>query len=339
MKYILITKLESAEYVKKYDILVCQLRQSRIKAKQWGILEMSVILQPLDPIFIINTPLGDAQGVISFFVPKNQDDNLRQLIDNAGYCNQFFKLDFDHAEESEIRHIYSINPYIWKGLPFNTREFYTIDKSDFDAQSVMNRLFAIYQQDFTVKYVKGYRGDGSDTGRRALPLEDARLMVNLVSPKSITRFLDPFAGGGGIIHTARRANPAMHLISADIDRTVEPGLKMYANEHHTIDASKLTLATPVDAIVTEVPFSITYMYIIQEALRHLTQLLTDKGQLIIMCHKDQFLMIGSALAGLYPIFYKEIDRKGTPITISYWTKDKELYDSHQDFIQVIRGIV
>ena len=339
MKYILITKLESAEYVKKYDILVCQLRQSRIKAKQWGILEMSAILQPLDAIFIVNTPLGDAQGVISFFVPKGQDDTLRQLISNAGYFNQFFKLDFTDNEPNEIRHIHSINPYIWKGLPFNTREFHTIDKSDFDAQSVMNRLFAIYQQDFTVKYVKGYRGDGSDAGRRALPLEDSRLMVNLVSPKSISRFLDPFAGGGGIIHTAKCANPALHLVSADVDRIVEPGLKMYADEHHTVDARELKLDTKVDAIVTEVPFSITYMNILTEALRHLTQFLTDKGQLVIMCHKDQFLMIGSALTGLYPIFYKEIDRKGTPITISYWTKDPVLFEEYQDFIQVVRGII
>ena len=339
MKYITVTKLNRQDYLHAHDVLVCRIRPSRVKAKQWAVLEMSTLLSPLDAIFITNTPIGDAQGVIAYFVPKGADDNLKGLLNNCGYCHEFFKLDFTLKERPASVGIQSINPYTWKGMKFILVDFFAINKEDFESQSVTNRLFAVYQENLTVKYVKGYRGDGTDAGRRALPLEDARLMVNLVSPANISRLLDPFAGGGGIIHAAKCINATLHLISVDIDRTVEPGLKMYAHEHHTCDARDLKLGAPVDAIVTEVPFSPAYTGIIIEALQHLGQYLADDGRLVIMCHTDQFPALSGALQGLYPIFYRDIDRKGTATTISYWTKSREFYEAMQEYIMALREIV
>ena len=339
MKYITVTKLNLEDYLHAYDVLVCQIRQSRIKAKQWAALEMSTLLSPLDAIFITNSPIGDAKGIISYFVPKGAEDALKGALKNCGYCQEFFMLDFTLKKPTASVGIQSINPYIWKGKRFALTDFYAIDKDAFESQSIMNRLFAVYQQDFTVKYVKGYRGDGSDAGRRALPLEDARLMVNLVSPKDIYRLLDPFAGGGGILLAAKHVDESLYLTSADIDRVVEPGLKMYAHEHHTCDARELVIDGQVDAIVTEVPFSTAYTDIIIDALDNVIQYLADDGRLVLMCHMDQFLMIGGALPELYPIFYKDIDRKGTPITISYWTKSREFYESMQGYVVVLREIL
>ena len=339
MKYITVKKYNIEDYLHAYDVLVCQIRQSRVKAKQWAALEMSTLLEPLGAIFITNSPIGDAQGLISYLVPKGAGDVLKEALNNCGYCHEFFMLDFTLKKQPASVGIQSINPYVWKGKKFVLTDFFTVDKETFESQSIMNRIFAVYQQDFTVKYVKGYRGDGSDAGRRALPLEDARLMVNLVSPKNIYRLLDPFAGGGGIIHAAKTIDGSLHLTSADIDRIVEPGLKMYAHEHYTCDARELELEIPVDAIVTEVPFSAAYTGIIVEALGHLTQYLTEDGRLVVMSHTDQFLMLGSSMPELYPIFYKDIDRKGTPTTISYWTKSQEFYESMQDYILALREIL
>jgi len=340
MKYITITKLDVSDYVNQYDVLVCQVRPSRIKAKQWAAMEISSVLAKLDPIFITNTPIGDIQGLIAFFVPKGKDITLRDLLNHVGYCNKFYKLNFNVKQRQiPTDNLKSINPYTWKGLPFIPIDFFTIDEETFEAHSVMNRVFAVYQQDFTVKYIKGYRGDGSETGRRALPLEDARLMANLALPLKIKRLLDPFAGGGGIIHAAKCVNEDLHLISADVDRTVEPGLKLYATQHHTCDARELKLDEPIDAIVTEVPFSMAYTDIIIEAICYLAKYLTSDGRLILMCHRDQFLLISTALTGLFPVYYRELDRKGTPITISYWTKDKAFYEATKGYATALREFI
>jgi len=334
IKYTTVTKLNIDDYTRQYDVLICQVRPSRIKAKQWAALEISTVLAPLGAIFITNTPIGDIQGLIAFFVPKGVD--ICPLFDNVGYSYKFYKLIFEDMQAYKPADLKSINPYYWKGRPFVPTCYHITDEEAFEAQSVANRPFAVYQQDMTIKYIKGYRGDGSEAGRRALPQEDARLMANLASPLSITSLLDPFAGGGGIIHAAKCANRTLHLISADIDPTVEPGLKMYATVHHTCDARDLKLDTPVDAIVTEVPFSMAYVDIVNDALGHLTQFLTNQGRLVLMCHQDQFPRINT---GLYPIYHREINRKGTPITISYWTKDKSFHEASREYIATLKEFI
>jgi len=339
MRYITATKLNIDDFINNYDVLICQIRPSRIKAKQWAVLEIATVLASLDAIFITNTPIGDVQGLIGFFVPKGSDDVLYELLGNLGYCHKFYKLDFGGAEGQIPLDLKSINPYFWKGRPFIPIHFFNINEEVFEAQSLSNRPFAVYSNDLSVKHIKGYRGDGTETGRRALPLEDARLMANLASLAAIKRLLDPFAGGGSIIYAAKCANPNLHLISADIDSTIEPGLKMYATEHHTCDARVLELGNPVDAIVTEVPFSMDCIGIITEALGHLIQYLSEKGQLIMMCHQEQFLALTEALAGLFPIFHKDINRKGTPITTSYWAKDATFYESSKEFITALRRFI
>ena len=52
------------------------------------------------------------------------------------------------------------------------------DKQIYKKHSADNRKFIIRQNNKD-KVVYGYRGDGSEMGRRALPVEDARCMVNL----------------------------------------------------------------------------------------------------------------------------------------------------------------
>ena len=57
-------------FLSKYNVITCKLRNSRIKSKRLGIMEMLLSNYDLDIIFIKNGPLSDVKGIVSFFVKK-----------------------------------------------------------------------------------------------------------------------------------------------------------------------------------------------------------------------------------------------------------------------------
>ncbi len=341
MNYIGITKQNLHLYADKYDVLICQMRTSRNKAKQLAVLEMSTVLSEADGIFIQNGPLGDVKGLFSFFIKKNCNHRLKQILRTTGYCNKFYMLDFTLQNPDIADDIKSMNPLIWKGLKFNIIHFYLQSEEEYKEKSSHNRVFAIYQSDNTVKYVRGYRGDGSEAGRRGLPLEDARLMVNLAEPYRIKKLLDPFAGGGGIIHAARDINNTLYRISIDIDRTLEPGLRIYSDKHYICDSREADiLEKPVDAIVTEVPFSANYSETIIQVFYHLSEAVSESGKILCMCHIDQFPAIKAAWLhmGYYLLIGKEVNRKGTPVVVSLLSRDTAYYKRTKDYYDMLQKI-
>jgi len=341
MNIVKVTKQNLKQYMENYDIMVCLLRPSRNKAKQLAILEMSVILSAVDGTFIANGPLGDVKGLISFFIKKDKDDELKTLLKTTGYCNKFYKLDFSLQGPNFTEEIKSINDYTWKGLKFNVIPFYEQSDEEYKEQCIENRLFAIYKSDKSVKYVKGYRGDGSESGRRGLPLEDARLMVNIANPNSIRSLLDPFAGSGGILYAARCIQSSLFLVSIDVDKTLEPGLKMYSDAHYSCDACKVDIVErPIDAIVTEIPFSPNFTSTVIKAFYHLKDVLSENGKILCMSHVDQFPQIKEALQDMnfYILMFREVNRKGTPVVISFWTKNKAYYENTKEYFDMLQFI-
>lgn len=342
MKYVKVSKCNIDEYVKKYDLLVCRIRKSRNKAKRLAVFELSTVLGQVGGIFVFNGPLGDVRGLVSFFVPKGMNDELTDILKTVGYCDQFYKLDFTLEMPGATNEIKSVNEYFWKGRRFNVIPFYTECKKQYQKQSVNNRMFAIYQEDGTVKHVKGYRGDGSEAGRRGLPLEDAKMMVNLVKPYTIQTLMDPFAGGGGILHAAKLINPSLYVISADIDRLLEPGLSMYADKHFACDARKVDLGgKKVDAVVTEIPFSKNYTHVAIEAFYNLLPNISDTGKMLVMCHVGQTEQIKKKMekSNLCLIVDKEVNRKGTSVNILLWSKCREFYKKNLKYFQMIKTVI
>lgn len=342
MKYVKVSKRDIDEYIEKYDLLVCRLRTSRNKAKQLAILEMSSCLMPVEGVFVFNGPLGDVKGVISFFVKKGEEQKLLKILKTVGYCDRFYILDFSLELPGATKEIPSVNEYYWKGRPFNVIPFYKESKNHYLAQSISNRIFAIYQNDNTVKYVKGYRGDSREAGRRGLPLEDTRMLVNLVKPHSINTFLDPFAGSGGIVYTAKSINPSLYVMSADIDRILEPGLSMYSDKHYTCDARELDLNdNKVDAIVTEIPFSKNYTHVAIQAFYNLIPCLAEQGKLLCMCHADQTKELVNAMqdSGLSLVIDKAVNRKGTPVNILLWAKSRNFYENYMYYFQMLKTVI
>ena len=67
-------------FLSKYNVITCKLRNSRIKSKQLGIMEMLLSNYDLDIIFIKNGPLSDVKGIVSFFVKKENWDEVQNRL-------------------------------------------------------------------------------------------------------------------------------------------------------------------------------------------------------------------------------------------------------------------
>jgi len=325
----------------KNRIIVCKIRNSRLKAKQTAILEMLFTQYDNEIQYIKNGPLGDVQGLISFLCPNEKFESFTKRLYGTGYCEKFYILNFDDISDESNINLNSINPQIWKGRKFSVNPLYSQDSKIYEEQSPHNREFRIIGNDGEIKSIHGYRGDGTEYGRRSLPVEDARCMVNLSMHFQNTKMIDPFAGGGGILYAFRYIVSEGEMTSADNDPVLKPGLEFYGSRHYTIDSAEASFPQNCfDSIITETPFSINALPDITAALTRLCGSLTDNGAAVIMCGPDQYTEISQTLEKipLYRIFDQKIDRKGTNIIISVWNKSREFMLEMERHISVLRKI-
>lgn len=322
------------QYLNRYEVLVCSLRPSRIKAKQLAVVELFFVLARFGGIFIVNGPLGNVKGLVAFFVDRKARASLPDILKTVGYCDKYYLLDFSPQSASTLSDIAGANKQVWKGMPFSARLFYEQDREVYESHSSHRREFHIYTDDGLVKKVKGYRGDGTDTGKRALPVEDARLMVNLADPHQAKVLMDPFAGSGGILHAARYINPSLVLISSDCDLILEPGLQAYADRHYPMDARAVELdGAEIDALVTEVPFSANATNEVAQAFIHLSRFLKKNARVIFMCAGHQYNRLKQCLETMafHCFIAKPVNRKGTDVVVSVWYRCGEQAKRLRDF--------
>ncbi|HLV10466.1 MAG TPA: hypothetical protein VKY40_09670, partial [Halanaerobiales bacterium] len=227
------------DYIKDHLVLLFSLRKSRIKAKKLAIMEAYFALYSVGGIFIKNGPLGNLRGVFSFLIPKAKLAKTLSILPTIGYCNKFYLLDFKTNtpdNRSDLKNI-NVKDLVWKGRAFSISNLFFQDIQIYKKHSAENRKFIIRQNNKD-KVVYGYRGDGSEMGRRALPVEDARCMVNLAIPARSEKLLDPFAGAGGIVFAAKYISNDIDVYSVDVDPVVAPGLEFYGSRHSTADSTK-----------------------------------------------------------------------------------------------------
>jgi hypothetical protein len=336
-----ITKSNIDDYLYEYKVVLCKIRSSRIKAKQIAVLEMMFLQFDNEILFVKNGPLGDIKGIISFLCPAKNIVSFKERLKFSGYCYTFYLLDFDNFTQKNIPGLNSINPMIWKGKKFSVTVFFNMDNKIFTEQSPNNRLFKIIDNNNEIKEIKGYRGDGSDTGKRALPVEDARCMVNLSQPFKNKRMIDPFAGAGGIIFQFKYIAPKGIMTSIDIDPILKPGLESYASTHYVMNSGDASFPeNSFDSVITEVPFSDNVEIDIINALKKIDACLSKNGVYIIMCNEDQSEFIYKTMEELknFLLFSHEIDRKGTDVEIQIWHKNSALLDEMKDFISVLKEV-
>jgi len=335
-----VTKSNIDEYLCNYNIIVCKIRNSRLKAKQIAILEMIFAQIDNEILLIKNGPLGDIKGIISFFCPKRNLKVFRDRLFSIGYCYKFYLLDFENETKSAPAGLKTINPLIWKGRKFSICDFYCQDSKVYEEQSPHKREFKT-GCDGEIKTITGYRGNGSELGRRALPVEDARCMVNLSLPNKNKKTLDPFAGAGGIVYQYKYIAPDAVVTTIDIDPVLKPGLESFGSIHYVMNAKEgLFSKNSFDSIVTETPFSEKAVDDIIAALNKINCWLSDDGIFVIMCEKNQCSRIYNSMAeeNICLLFSHEIDRKGIDVEISIWWKNKNLIPDMEDFISILRKI-
>lgn len=340
MKYIKVDKENIKKMINENVILVFAIKKSRLKAKQLAILEVACLLEDYGITFIRNGPLGDVKGVFSFFVSREKYMEIQKSLKYLGYSDKVYLILFDGDESINESDISSINDLKWKNYPYQLYDFFEQDSNIYYKQSPDVREFMILDYDDNVKEVHGYRGDGSELGRRALPVEDSRCIVNLTIPSSRKSFLDPFAGGGGIIYQAKYINRKMELYSIDIDKKVAPGLEHYGSTHCVGDSSLLEFKEDYyDAIATEVPFSVGAIETITCFLEKAKKALKRKGIIILMCGSNQTEKINTCLMKNYTVVIsKKVNRKGTDVNLFIAIQDDEFYNElilFADYISTI----
>ena len=336
-----VTKNNIDDFLYKYDIIICKLRSSRIKAKHVAILEILFTQLENEILAIRNGPLGDIKGLISFFCPKRNVDAFKEKLFGIGYCNKFYLLDFEDESCKNNTDLRPGSPLVWKGCKFSINNYFIQDKNIYEEQSAHKREFKIVDFDGVTKSVFGYRGDGTELGRRALPVEDARCMVNLSFPHKNKRVIDPFAGAGGIIYEFKYINKDADMTSIDIDPVLKPGLEFYGSKHYVMNAGNVSFpADSFDSVVTEVPFVYEAVNDIIDVLKKINSSVSDEGVFVIMCEIDQADDIYDALAELniYCLFTHEIDRKGTDVELSVWWKNRDLLPEIEEFITALKEI-
>jgi len=336
-----ITKSNIDDYLYEYKVIVCKIRSSRVKAKQIAILEMLLLQFENDILFIKNGPLGDIKGIVSFLCPQKKLSSFKDKLKLCGYCYSFYLLDFDNFTNKKIPGLYTDNPMVWKGKKFSVTVFFNQDNKIFTDQSPHSREFKIIDSDNEIKNIRGYRGDGTDLGKRALPVEDARCMVNLSQPCINKRMIDPFAGAGGIIYQFKYIEPQGSMTSIDIDPVLQPGLEAYGSTHYVMNAADASFPeNSFDSVITEVPFSDNAKDDIINTLKKIDACLSKNGVYIIMCNNDQAEFIQETMEELkyYKFFGLEIDRKGTDVEIQIWHKNSGLLEEMKEFISVLGEI-
>jgi hypothetical protein len=292
-----------------YEVILCALRNSRKKAKQLAILEMLYLFWDKGIGFIKNQPIGEMSGVFTLAIPKIHFKEIAASLCKAGYCDRFYRLELADTVQ---------NSYSWKGQRVALTNLFTQDKNEYRNTSSHNRIFKIADKENNIITIKGYRGDGGDISRRALPVEDARCMLNLGCPEKAHTMLEPFAGAGGIVFEAKKNFPHLHITTVDIDPALAPGLGDFGDEHITGDIAAIDFGGHCfDIIVTEAPFSDTATAAVIAGLHNIFKRLNKGARVVIMCGLSQHEAIKSALreCGGHVYLEKQIDRKGTPVCI------------------------
>jgi len=279
-----------------------------------ALLEVKYFLSDIEAEVVIGGPLSTEKGVLAAYIPGIFSiDNLSQDFRNLGYI--------ESVEVFRLVRMAGKNVIKWKGRSYELETIYEEDREEVRDQASDKRRFLLPDADGNLRYVNGYRGDGTDTGRRALPMEDCKLMVGISGVKKGQRILDPFGGGGGIVFAAKQSG--LEVYSSDIDPILQHGLCDYGSKHFVANVEELPFKSGFfDAVITEVPFDKNSIPIITKGLEEIVRVTTSKASVVMMTGESQADAIRQKALQLKLVSYidQPVDRKGTHVHIFGWKK-------------------
>jgi 16S rRNA G966 N2-methylase RsmD len=305
-------------------LLICYLRLARRKARVAAVAEALCLLDDLHAHAPIGGPLSEQGGVFWIALPGDALETAIARLPRLGYTCAVDTLESlpERAPIGDQRTEPQARVVRWRRKPYQLVHVYHEDPRATREAAVDRRTFLLETAEGEVRPVRGYRGDGHPSGRRGLPVCDARLLVNVVAAREGTLLLDPFAGTGGIVIEALASNAT--VVSADSDLALRHGLTHLGATHHVADARQLPFAEETfDAIATEPPYHEEAQRLVCAALREMARALKPGGRIAMLCAAAQADVLRQEAGTLRLQAYLDtpINRKGLGVAALAWRKD------------------
>jgi hypothetical protein len=288
--------------------LIFHLRPARRRALTTATAEALCLLRDLGAAVAQGGPLSEQGGVFWLTLPVEALESARARLPRLGYSYAVDLLEPAHGA-GDVR---------WRGRSYRLVRLYEEDPGELRAAAPDRRTFVL-ESGGEARPVRGYRGGSRPLSRRGLPVIDARMLVNLVSPVSGATFLDPFAGAGGVVLEALASG--YRVLSCDIDPSLRHGLSAFGAAHCVADSRRLPFASDsIDAIATEPPYEPEADEAVRASLGEMARVLRPGGRIAVLCAARQAgaLREQATLLGLGPVHHAPIDRKGTPCAVLAW---------------------
>ena len=306
-------------------LLIFWIRAARRKARNAAVVEVLRLLRDLEVTALPGGPFGDQKGVFWVLIPSSALEPARTRLHRLGYSSAVDALVPPGEGWPSASARRGVGGTVrWRGQDWDAVRIHQEDEDLHRSLAPDRRAFLIEKQPGVIEAVHGYRGSGGLLSRRGLPVCDARLLVNLVNvPEPGARFLDPFAGVGGLLIEARKAG--FHVVSVDVDPILQHGLGALADEHQVSDARSLPFPdASFDALATEPPYHASATESVLESLGELDRVLRPGRSIamLVAAHQAEALRLRAAGLRLVPFFDAPIDRKGTDVVLLAWDKPR-----------------
>jgi adenine-specific DNA methylase len=306
-------------------MLIFHLWNARNKARKVAEIEARNLLRGLNPQVLKGGPLSEQRGVFWIGIPENALSHAQKRLNRLGYTRAVDLVQLmpeDTLPTNYQEHIEKKEMVRWRKQYHKVVRLHETSKSTILNSSPDKREFMLKLSDGVIQPVRGYRGDGYALSRRGLPPYDARMIVNLVTPSAeMAKFLDPFAGVGGVVIEARENG--YQVFSSDIDPFLMHGLAQLGTTHCVSDARCLPFDhDTIDAIATEPPYDTSTEQLLEDSLKEMVRVLKIGARLAIFAADWQAGLLRSAgiSCKLVPFLDAQVNRKGTDCFVIAWEK-------------------
>ena len=297
--------------------LVLRLRASRRKARDAAVAEALGLLRGLRARRSPGGPASDSGNSVWLNVDSHDLDAAISRLKGLGYSSA---VDLVTPIE-EVRKPRRSTITRWRGREVALVSIWAEPDEELRANSPDRRSFLLECADGVTRRIEGYRGGAGRLQHRALAVEDARLLVNLVSTGAGGRFLDPFAGAGAIIIEAR--SRGFTTISVDVDPALRFGLAELSDHHVIGNAGALPARDDsFDAIASEPPYDSSALEPVTASIGEAARLIRRGARIAYLVDSTQAESVRKAAesAGLTPELDTRIDRKGTEVVCLCWIR-------------------
>jgi hypothetical protein len=291
-------------------VLVLSLHSARKKARRAAEAEVVALLDDWGAHALPGGPRAEVSGTAWVGVkPTVTAEELSARLRYLGYSSSV------QLAEPAAEHVRSEPGRItWKGRHHVLRPLYQESQQDIQSEAPDRRSFLLECGDGEVRRVVGYRGGPGPLEHRALPVYDARLLVNLLGGSQGGVMLDPFAGAGSIVLFARRAG--WNAVALDIDRSLRFGLAEIAGRSVVADASDLPFGDrTVEAVASEPPYEPGAWPSVRRSVFETARVLKPGCPFVLFvadAQADSLRRAGQE-AGFEVDLDVSIDRKGLPV--------------------------